>query len=524
MPEERDQADREMMKTVQNMMIHAWDSYYKTAAGADELKPVSGGKHNWYGETSVLSTPIDAMDTLRMMGLDSRYEQAKGLVLKNLDFDIDVEVNLFETTIRVLGGLLSAWEFDDDPRYLKLAEDLADRMMGAFDTPTGLPLNFFNLKHKNASGHGTTLSQAGTLQLELQYLSDVTGNAKYAEKALKVYDIMHSAGFAIKGLYPIEWSTDNIDGIKNGAGQRYGLGANSDSFYEYMLKVWMATGEEKYREWYDESAEALKTHLVERKGDRVFVPDARYASTEAVHKVDSIHHLTCFAGGMFSTGALTRRRSYWTAFLDIGRSITHTCWEAYKRTPTGLGPDEWVMDTMVAKDTNYFLRPETIESIFYMWRFTHDETYREMGRAFAASLNKHCKLANGFSGLLDVSSKGPANHRDLQESFFLAETLKYLYLLFADDDTIPLEAFVFNTEGHPLSMRGWGRRKGLKRGSSGVGAGKKGIRDVENKAKEAKLQKIDVSGLAFEAKGVGSKESTGPANLASGDPSLEVSA
>ncbi|KAI9094578.1 glycoside hydrolase [Phlyctochytrium arcticum] len=465
----RDQADEEKLKVVREMMSFAWDKYIEIGPGADEIRPEAKIPHNWYGGSSFLSTPVDSLDTLHIMGLTSRYKVAKQMVLDKLNYEIDTHINVFETTIRVLGGLLAAYELDGDDRLLALAKQLGDKLIGVFDTPTGLPIGHWNMKKGNPEGPmGSTvnLAEIGTLQVEFQYLSDVTGDPKYAEKALKVYDVLHDTPHPVKGLYKIDHNTNSLPDNTTPASEQYGIGAASDSFYEYLLKVWLSTGIEKYREWYDESAQAINKHLVRTsdEGRNTYVPNASNPRSGDFMSSHQFHHLTCFAGGMFATGALTRRREGWTELLDLGKRITHTCWQSYSRTETGLGPESMDGSNLNGIDSRYILRPETTESIFYMWRFTHDPIYREMGWAMVQSLNTYARLENGFAGLRNVNDKTRKGGDDLQQSFFMAETLKYLYLLFESDDVIPLEAYVFNTEAHPLSMRGWGKRRGMVRG------------------------------------------------------------
>ncbi|CAI7792509.1 unnamed protein product [Closterium sp. NIES-53] len=97
------------------------------------------------------------------------------------------------------------------------------------------------------------------------------------------------------------------------------------------------------------------------------------------------------------------------------------------------------------------LRPEAVEAWMYLWRATHDPIYRQWGWEVFQAFQKHCRVENGFVGLLDAS-QNPPQQDDLQHSFFLAETLKYLYLLFSPDDVLPLNQWVFNTEAHPLKI------------------------------------------------------------------------
>src|SRR5678816_4778158 len=99
----------------------------------------------------------------------------------------------------------------------------------------------------------------------------------------------------------------------------------------------------------------------------------------------------------------------------------------------------------------YPLRPEIIESAYYLHRSTHDPRYLEMGRTFFEDLVRYCRTEEGYTTLKSVITKEKG---DLMPSYFLAETLKYLYLLFAPDDTLDHRAVVFNTEAHPL-RRTW---------------------------------------------------------------------
>ncbi|KAJ3263777.1 Mannosyl-oligosaccharide 1,2-alpha-mannosidase IA, partial [Borealophlyctis nickersoniae] len=439
-------------------MMHAWDQYALHAWGADEVRPVEKKPRNWYDDHSLLSTPVDALDTLHIMNLTSRFQAAKSLIIESLHFELPIAVNVFETTIRILGGLLSGYELDGDQRLLRKAVELGNKLLSAFQTPNGFPLNYVNLTSgyatdSNGGATSVNLAEIGTLQLEFQYLTDVTGNPEYAEKALFVFEQLHAFKRNFKGLYTLNYGIDSTT-VWSGS---YGIGAGADSFYEYLLKVWLATGEERYRVWYDEAAQDIATHLVQVSGQSVYVPDA-YHMNSGWSPQPTFHHLTCFAGGMFAMGALTHRRGNWTHHLDIGRRITETCMAAYKKSPVGIaGETTYGSSLLPAYPSTYFLRPELVESLFYMWRFTHDPIYREWGWEIVQALEKHCKVDGGYRGLNSVTSPTPSAW-DTQESFFLAETLKYLYLLYTSDDVIPLEQYVFNTEAHPVSVRGHGRR------------------------------------------------------------------
>ena len=99
----------------------------------------------------------------------------------------------------------------------------------------------------------------------------------------------------------------------------------------------------------------------------------------------------------------------------------------------------------------YSLRPETVESFFFLWRLTRDESWRERGWQIFGALQQQCRTASGYAALTDVRRR--RSHEDSMPSFWMAETLKYLYLLFGEDDVLPLDQWVFNTEAHPFRVQ-----------------------------------------------------------------------
>ena len=251
---DRGQADKDKMNYVRGMVLHAFNGYKKYAWGHDELNPISKTSHDWNGAYSLLMTPLDMIDTLHVIGAKEEFEETKNLILEKLDFDIPVSINFFETNIRILGGLLSAYDLSGESRLLKKAIDLADRMLPAFNTPNGIPGNSVHLKSGSFSSHSTAnLAEAGTLSLEFQYLSDVTGNPIYAEKVLHTMDQIYSIPRGPLNLYANDMSTSSLSYTTD----LRGLGGGADSFYEYLLKLWLATHDNKYKDMYYEAAEVL---------------------------------------------------------------------------------------------------------------------------------------------------------------------------------------------------------------------------------------------------------------------------
>uniref|UniRef100_A0A7M4F1S4 Mannosidase alpha class 1A member 2 n=1 Tax=Crocodylus porosus TaxID=8502 RepID=A0A7M4F1S4_CROPO len=233
------------------------------------------------------------------------------------------------------------------------------------------------------------------------------------------------------------------------------VGGLGDSFYEYLLKAWLMSDKRdtEARKMYDDAIEAIEKHLIRKSnGGLTFIGEWKNGHLER-----KMGHLTCFAGGMFALGADGSRDDKAGHYLQLGAEIAHTCHESYDRTTLKLGPEAFKFDGGVEavavrqNEKYYILRPEVIETYWYMWRFTHDPKYRQWGWEAMQAIDKYCRVSGGFSGVKDVYSSSPA-YDDVQQSFFLAETLKYLYLLFSNDDLLPLDNWVFNTEAHPLPV------------------------------------------------------------------------
>lgn len=204
---------------------------------------------------------------------------------------------------------------------------------------------------------------------------------------------------------------------------------------------------------YYEALEAIETYLVNvSPGGLTYIAEWRGGILD--HKMG---HLACFSGGMIALGAEDAREDKRAYYRELAAQITRTCHESYARSDTKLGPEAfWFNSGREAVATQlsesyYILRPEVVESYMYLWRQTHNPIYREWGWEVVMALEKHCRTEGGFSGIQDVYSSNP-NHDNRQQSFFLAETLKYLYLLFSEDDVLSLEDWVFNTEAHPLPV------------------------------------------------------------------------
>ena len=193
----------EMANRVRQEFLHAWNGYKQYAWGHDELKPLSKGYHDWYG-TSLLMTPVDALDTMILMGLKDQANEARELIATKLSFNQDIYVKNFEITIRMLGGLLSSYQLSGDKRLLALAEDLGNRLLPVFASPTGMPYVDVNLKTGAVRGEDTNPAEIGTLLLEFGTLSKLTGNPVYYDKAkhaqVELYNRRSKLGLVGSGI------------------------------------------------------------------------------------------------------------------------------------------------------------------------------------------------------------------------------------------------------------------------------------------------------------------------------------
>ncbi|KAD2394000.1 hypothetical protein E3N88_40977 [Mikania micrantha] len=445
-----DHIEDQRREKVKDAMVHAWTSYEKYAWGHDELQPQSKNGVDSFGGLG--ATIIDSLDTLYIMGLDEQFQRAKEWVANSLDFNKSYDASVFETTIRVVGGLLSAYDLSGDDVFLEKAKDIADRLLPAWNTPSGIPYNFINLVHGNAHNPGWTggdsiLADSGTEQLEFIALTQRTGDPKYQQKVEKVILVLNKT-FPADGLLPIyinpHRGTTSHSTIT--------FGAMGDSFYEYLLKVWIQgnkTAEVKhYREMWETSMKGLVS-LVRKTAPSSFTYISEKIGNSLIDKMDE---LACFAPGMIALGSSGYGPDDSTKFLNLAEELAFTCYNFYQSTSTKLAGENYFFhseqDMTVGTSWN-ILRPETVESLFYLWRLTGNKTYQEWGWNIFQAFETNSRVESGYVGLKDVNTGVKDN---MMQSFFLAETLKYLYLLFSPPSVISLDEWVFNTEAHPLKI------------------------------------------------------------------------
>ncbi|CAI5439365.1 unnamed protein product [Caenorhabditis angaria] len=446
---------------VKQMIKFAWDGYRRYAWGENELKPNSKQGHSssifGYGKTG--ATIIDAIDTLYLVGLKEEYEEARKWI-ETFDYKSVVkgDVSVFETNIRFVGGLLSIYALTEDKMFLEKAEQIATVLLPAFETSTGIPNALINVqsgrsKTYNWANGKAILSEYGSIQLEFDYLSNQTGNPIFAKKAQKIRDVLSEIEKP-DGLYPIYLSVETAKWGQH----HYSMGAMADSWYEYLLKQWIATGKKdtKTKLEYDEAIFAMEKKLLFKSEQNSLWYFAKMFGTRVEH---TFEHLACFSGGMAVLHSMNEpNQTVAKHYLELGKEIGKTCHESYIRSATGIGPESFQFSASIeakterSQDSYYILRPEVVETWFYLWRATKDEKYRQWAWEHVLNLEKYCRGKSGYSGIRNVYNSSP-DQDDVQQSFLFAELFKYLYLIFSDDSILPLDQWVFNTEAHPFRIR-----------------------------------------------------------------------
>ncbi|KAH6577519.1 hypothetical protein BASA60_004001 [Batrachochytrium salamandrivorans] len=521
---------------------HAWTGYTQHAWGHDTLHPLSQTSSDWFG---LGLTAIDALDTAYLMGQHDIYIQARDWVATSLDPRHPLgtgDSNVFEITIRVIGGLLSAHHLSNDTVLLDKAVEMANVLMVAFDSPSGIPYASVRLADRVAvqstmSNGASSTAEATTLQMEFKYLSVLTGDPKYwnaVQNTMKV--VLENLSSAHDGLVPIFIDVMSGKFVSN----EIRLGSRGDSYYEYLIKQWLQTGKSEPRllKQYRAAVSGIRNHLlgISTPSKLLFVGER----PSGIHGPLSskMDHLVCFLPGTLALGATGGKRLATRDSraalplrdqqdLDLAEELARSCYEMYHQCKAGLSPEIVFWNTgrggfdhrrssttasdatilayhqnrltsaqsRFAPDTNThnvpyddetdaatrsgaigqtplgdmgnsakdfdihamdghnLLRPETVESLFVLYRITGKRKYREWAWRIFRAFEKWCRVNGGGYTSLDDVRVVPPPQRDKMESFFVGETLKYFYLIFNDDtELIDLSTYVFNTEAHPLPV------------------------------------------------------------------------
>jgi mannosyl-oligosaccharide alpha-1,2-mannosidase len=474
----------------------SWTSYKSKAWMKDALKPISGDHVDQFSGWA--ATLVDSLDTLWMMGMrEGFYEAVEAVAMIDFGKSTSATVNTFETCIRYLGGFIAAYDLSGHPVLLQKAVEVGDMLYAGFNTENGMPVDFINFE---SAKEGTGLrvesqvvsASPGTITLEFSRLSQLTGNSKYYAAVSQVMDLFHKNQNATRlpGMWPMMVSMSKKDVT---FGYQFTIGGNADSLYEYLPKAHALLGSadpssKKYEAMSRFFMDTAMNNLFFKPmipGEEDILISGNCDVLQDGPRLDpESEHLSCFIGGLY---ALAGRLFNSDEYLDVGGKLARGCAYAYKSFPTGIMPERYNMALCpgedhrkgcawdeatfteaaadrpqykedlpkgftTAKDPRYILRPEAIESVFILWRITGDPAWRDIAWNMFQAVAKATDTAYANAAIMDVNAPGGGEKEDYMESFWMAETLKYFYLCFADTDLISLDEFVLNTEAHPFRL------------------------------------------------------------------------
>jgi mannosyl-oligosaccharide alpha-1,2-mannosidase len=500
---------------VRDEFQRTWESYRQLAWGRDELKPKLGEGLDTFGGWG--ATLVDSLDTLWIMGFKEYFYEAL-VAVAAIDFGKSdmTSISVFETTIRYLGGLLSAYDLSHEPVLLEKAIQLGEMLYRAFDTMNNTPLSNLNIedaKNPNRTEFPAEINMCfacfGSLTMEFTRLAQITAQSKYYDIVAKLSIMMDVSqdSTRIPGLWPTYINAASGDFNQSSF---FSIGALADSSYEYFPKMHALLGGTDliYKKLYTDSAAMIDKHMLFRASipdetlgkELLFSGDVRSLRPGDVALDPDLQHLTCFIGGMFG---LAGRLFSSPHDVDLGAKLTKGCIYAYASMPTGIMPETFSMTPCSSRtscpwnatawaehkvrycnqkwapggndivdekdchlppgiadirDARYLLRPEAIESVFVMYRITADTAYLDHAWDMFTSVVRASRTRYANGQVVDVTFVGggpvarEVNVEDKMESFWTAETLKYFYLVFSREDMISLDEWVFNTEAHPFRM------------------------------------------------------------------------
>ena len=439
---------------VKDAFQFAWNNYYTYAFPNDQLNPnsltVSNPRNGWG------ASAVDAVTTAIVMEIPEIVNEIINYI-PTIDFSQsyqDEQVSMFETTIRYLAGMLSAYDFLTGPlsglaqnqssvdALLIQSQNLANNLSFGFETPSGVPSN--NLYFNNRSTDGSTtngLATVGTLVLEWTHLADLTGNDSYAQLAQKGESYLLNPSPPSGEPFPgLVGSDINIaDGTF--ADAFGGWIGGDDSFYEYLIKMYVydQTRFGNYKDRWTLAADSTIANLTSHPSSR---PDLTYiAEFNGTELILESEHLACFDGGNFLLGGSVLGRQ---DYIDYGLLLTEACHNTYDSDLTKIGPEifDWDASSVPANQTDFYnehgffitdsdydLRPEVIESYYYAYQITGNTTYQDWAWDAFVAINATCRTPYGFTEVSDVNAPNGGTQEDNQESFLFAEVMKYSYLI-----------------------------------------------------------------------------------------------
>ncbi|HEX4861661.1 MAG TPA: glycoside hydrolase family 47 protein [Rhizomicrobium sp.] len=418
---------------VRDQMKWAWQGYVERCFGQDQIRPVSGRAEAFFfvpGPPMGL-TIVEALDTLYVMGLDAEVAQGVRWVVDNLQFDIGGEVQVFETGIRLVGGLLSAWCATREKKLLALARDLADRLSPAFTkSPTGMPYRFVNLKSGAVRDAQSFPAEIGTYIAEWGTLGRAVGDKRYFDMAKR----------ATKALFDrrskIDLVADTID-IETGAwvSRRASVGPPSDSYFEYLWDGWQLFGDADFKHWYDVHAAAIAKYQAQMSDGNLWFPQVDFETGAVIDHHQS--ELAAFYAGLLGQGGdMARGKAYLASWAGVQAR--------YGVLPEGYDTAKVAPDRITNE-----LRPEFADSCLNLFLLDPDDRYRELARIHFEKMKETSRAAYGFTIIDDVTAS-PMKQGDLCPGYWWSEQMKYYWLLFSNTDRFDYKTNYLSTEGNIL--------------------------------------------------------------------------
>jgi mannosyl-oligosaccharide alpha-1,2-mannosidase len=480
---------------VQQVFAKGWTSYKTQAWKKDALKPISGDYVDQFSGWA--ATLVDSLDTLWIMGMRQEFYEAVEAVA-TIDFgqSTALTVNTFETCIRYLGGLIAAYDLSGHEVLKLKAVEVGDLLYAGFNTENGMPVDFIQFEDAKQGIRLMVESQVvsaspGTITLEFGRLSQLTGDDKYYAAVSQVMEVFYQGQneTRLPGMWPMYVSMSDKDVV---SGHQFSIGGNADSLYEYLPKAFAMLGSadpssKKYeimaRSFMDTAMKTLFFRPMTPENEDILVSGNCNVLDDAPRLDPESEHLSCFIGGLYALGGRLFDND---GYLKTGAKLARGCAYAYRSFPSGIMPERYNMALCpgtdhlapcpwnetyynleavkrpqhlphlpkgftTAKDPRYLLRPEAIESIFVLWRITGDPWWRETAWEMFEAVVSATETEYANAAIADVTVVG-SQKEDYMESFWMAETLKYFYLSFADTGLISLDDFVLNTEAHPFRL------------------------------------------------------------------------
>jgi mannosyl-oligosaccharide alpha-1,2-mannosidase len=429
---------RALGEDVRREMRWAWRQYRDHAWGKDQIRPLSGGSESFPLKNHHLGlTIVEALDTLWVMGLDDEFRDGVEWVKRSLDFDVDGEVSVFETNIRLVGGLLSAWHACGDALLLAKARDCADRLLPSFTaSPLGIPHRFINLRTGAPRDPITNPAETGTFLPEFGMLSRATGDHRYRAAAKRAQVSM------FKRRSKIGLLADAMDCMTGEwKSRRATIGPPSDSYYEYLWDGWDLLGDRECLAMYRACTAAILRHQPQMTGGRLWFVDVDFETGKPINWDQD--ELSAFYGGLLGQGGAAREGAAYTrSWADVQQRF-------------GVLPEEYDAATGEVLSATNSLRPELADAAFNLWLLDRREEWRKIVRDHYLAMKRWNKARYGYAALADVTAT-PKVQSDHCPAYWWSEQMKYYYLIFSDTPRFDYRRPYLTTEGNVL--RGFRRR------------------------------------------------------------------